>query len=92
MTSNSTLELHLSMTVPLRILELRELMQQGIGLTEHIARVSPYAHDIAECGDQILFRGSRTTELINKLVDAVAVLSFVPGGITMFGLHFESVV
>lgn len=80
------MKLHLSMCVPLRIDELRTMR---FPLEDHLARIRPYALDIAEYGDQLLFRGKRTTELMNKVVDALAVMAFLPGGVTLFGLHFE---
>lgn len=77
---------HLAMCVPLRINELRRM---DLPLEDHLARVTPYGQDIAECGDQLLFQGPRTKELINKVVDGLAVMALVPGGVTLFGLHFE---
>jgi hypothetical protein len=44
-------------------------------------------------GEDLLFRSKvpgQTATLFNKLAFAIAVLSFQPGGITTFGLHFES--
>jgi len=48
---------------------------------------------IAEKGDNILFKSNRegeTAEAFNHLARAVAVLSFVPGGITFMDMHFET--
>lgn len=84
--TESLFKMHLATCVPLRIDELR---RQALPLTEHVARVSAYAQDIGEYGDQLLFRGPRTKELINKVVDGLAVMAFIPGGVTLFGLHFE---
>lgn len=44
-------------------------------------------------GEDLLFRSKvpgQTATLFNKLAYSIAVLSFQPGGITIFGLHFES--
>lgn len=84
------LKLHLSAFVPLRILELQ---QQGGITDEDLAHVRSYQKDIAAHGDEILFRSpqpGQTATRINQLVDAIAVLAFCPGGITLFGMHFDA--
>jgi hypothetical protein len=48
---------------------------------------------IAEHGDDILFRSTKTgatAAAFNDLAEALAYLSFCPGGVKAFGLHFES--
>lgn len=51
------------------------------------------AEIIAHHGDNILYRSKKvgeTAEAFNALAEAVAILSFVPGGVKVFGLEFKS--
>jgi len=82
------LQLHLSTFVPLTI---REILASG-GVTDLMfAQARSYATDIGAHGDAILFSVKhKTAEMMGKLVEVVAVLSFVPGGITLFDVHFEA--
>lgn len=86
--NSELLKAHLAFIVPLRIIEIR---QEGREWTEHMARVRTYMPDILERGE-LLFHYEKGTSnrLASKVADAIAVLSFVPGGISLFGLHFES--
>lgn len=48
---------------------------------------------IASHGDNILYRSKKageTARAFNALAEALAILSFVPGGVRAFGLHFEA--
>jgi|SRR5712692_630000 len=82
------LQLHLSACVPLRV---REILESDGVTNLMFDRARAYAIDIGSHGDAILFRvKNQTGQMMGKLVDGVAVLSFVPGGITIFGLHFEA--
>ena len=48
---------------------------------------------IAEHGDNILFKAKKKGEsakAFNALAKGIAALSFVPGGVKIFGMHFES--
>ena len=86
MADDTTLELlriHLSPCVPLVIHEFLS------GRRELVMPRPDLALMIAENGDHILYRGSRTAETVNALVEAIATLSFCPGGVSCFGLHFE---
>jgi hypothetical protein len=88
--TDGSMTIHLSMVVPLRIAEIQRDLAQGADLSMHLARVSSFAQDIAEHGDHLLFPGKRTKELMVKVADALAVMAFLPGGVTLFGLHFEA--
>ena len=78
----------LEAAVPLHVMELRALpwvelqrMAQEAGQT------------IAEHGDLILFRSKKrgeTAKAFNALARALAILSFVPGGVRFLELHFEN--
>ena len=40
-------------------------------------------------GEDLLFRGKKTAGLFNDLAYCIAVMSFAPGGITLFGTHWK---
>lgn len=51
------------------------------------------AQHVASHGDNILFRGAKrgqSAEAFNRLAEGIALLAFVPGGVTFSGLHFEA--
>jgi hypothetical protein len=73
--------------VPLRVAELEA---QGGPTEDDLARVKGYLPDFGSRGEALLYRiEGETGPMTGKLVDAVAVLAFQPGGITIFGQHFE---
>ena len=82
------LEAALSASVPLFVDELKrrplaELVSEG----PHLAQV------IVEHGDNILYRGKKkgeTATAFNALARALAIMSFMPGGVRFGSLHFES--
>lgn len=80
----------LQVAVPLWIDELRQRADLG----EYISAAAPAISQlIAERGDRLLYRSKRegeTAEVFNRFAEGIALLSFVPGGVTIFGLHFES--
>jgi hypothetical protein len=91
-TSASAAEVLLCATlecaVPLWVERVR-----GTPWTQRIAR----GHELAERlmgpgGEMVMFRGKpgESAARFNDLAEAVAILSFAPGGITVFGLHFEN--
>lgn len=52
-----------------------------------------FADTLAEKGDILLFRGGKKGEagkLFASLVRSIAVMAFVPGGVTTFGQHYEA--
>ena len=73
--------------VPLRIAELEA---QGGPTDDDWARVKTYPADFGPRGEALLYRiKGETGEMAGKLLDAIAVLAFSPGGITIFGRHYE---
>jgi len=60
---------------------------------EYIAkRAGECSQVIAEKGDIILYKSSKkgeTAEAFNRLAEGVACLAFAPGGVDVFGVHFE---
>lgn len=77
--------IHLSMAVPLVI---RELEKRGGPTPEALNRVSEFALKLGEYGDQLLYGGPKTSELMNELVEGIAIMAFIPGGAKVFGMHF----
>ncbi len=74
----------LSAAVPLRIVEIAE---RGGPTTDDWTRLQSLGHLLAERGDRLLFRSAHTgetAEVFNALVEALAILSFLPGGV-LFG-------
>lgn len=77
----------LGMAVPLA---MRALQDRGGPTAGDRASLSAVAKALAESGDQLIFGGPRSRELFNATTRAIAILAFCPGGITIFGLHFEA--
>jgi len=80
----------MGVAIPLHILELQECG----GPSEDDLK---YAHEtsaiLSEHGDKLLFKSKKkgeTAEIFNRTAKAIAVLAFCPGGVTIFGQHFEA--
>jgi hypothetical protein len=75
----------LSVAVPFWIMEIKAAGGPDLSKTHDLS------HLIAEHGDAILYRvPGKTAAAFNALAEGVALLSFAPGGVSVFGLHFES--
>lgn len=84
-----TLVAMLTIAVPLWIEKLR-----AKSFAQIQERATACADVIAETGDVLLFRGGKegqAAEAFNRTAEGVACLSFAPGGVTVLGLHFETV-
>ena len=80
----------LGMAVPLNILRLKE---KGGPDSDDMKKAQETSDILGEHGDILLHGGGKKGEcadLFNKTAEAIAVLSFVPSGITIFGQHFEA--
>ena len=87
MVDDGVLNAALSCAVPLWIMRFK---QQPWSYVEQ--RAHECAQIIAEKGDIIMFRSKvkgETAKAFNALAEGIACLSFAPGGVTTFGLHFE---
>lgn len=76
---------HLQAFVPI---EIQALQKQGGPTDWHFEEAKkrlPRDESVS-----ILIKG-QTGKSIGQLVECLAVLAFVPGGITVFGCHFEAV-
>ena len=85
-----TLPTHLLVSVSLRILELKE---QGGPSQVDYNTMPDISQLISEHGDDLLYKSSKpgiTASLFNQLTKAIAIMSFAPGGITIFGHKWGS--
>lgn len=89
MSNTHPLPAFLSASVPLL---MREMKSAGGPTPEQFASLSDFSQTLGERGDALLFGGKsgEATQLANQLAHSIAVLSFVPGGIRIFGMHFEA--
>jgi hypothetical protein len=79
----------LSAAIPLRILEL---CKRGGPSDEDLARVKAYQKDLSEHGEDLFFRSKKpggSAERFHQTADTIAVLSFCPGGIRIFGERYD---
>lgn len=89
----SLLQISLQAAVPLWINELEQLKErQPDGFWDHLQRT---AHDagqfLAEHGDALMFKVKGTTsQAFNHLAKGIACMSFCPGGVKVFGSHWET--
>lgn len=84
--------LHIAMSaaIPLRIMELQA---RGGPSDADWSGLGAVAQDLAEHGDLLLYRGGKkgqSADLFNATAQAIAVLAFLPGGITIFGSHYQA--
>ena len=87
---NNHLAIAMSAAVPLHIMRLQA---KGGPTDEDMKQAQEVSDKLGERGDVLLFGGGKKGEvadLFNGTANAIACLSFVPGGITIFGEHFEA--
>ena len=86
--SDTCLQTSLSAAVPLWILEKQK--QSWAEISQRI----PYCLEIiAHHADDALFKSKekgKTAAAFNAIAEAIAILSFIPGGVTIFGNHWET--
>jgi len=91
-SSNDTLlKSMLSLAVPLHILRF---VERGGPSNADFQTAQSWSDICASRGDNLLFPSKKrgeTAELFNGLAHAIAVLSFLPGGVETFGFHFETI-
>jgi hypothetical protein len=83
------LSLALSTAVPIRMLRL---IQRGGPEDEDFERVHRYVQDFVERGTDLFFPSGLEgvkADRFEQVVDAIAVLAFCPGGLTIFGEHYQ---
>ena len=76
--------------VPIAIFDLQ---QQGGPDVYHQERARAFSSKLGAEGDTLLYNvKGKTGKIMGEFCEVLAVLAFVPGGVTVFGLHFEAVV
>lgn len=78
----------LAVAVPMWIEQIRDMPWE-----EKMERAKECAQIVAEKGDVILYKSKKkgeTAAAFNSLAEGVAILAFAPGGVTVFGMHFEA--
>lgn len=89
--SEDLLKAALSVAVPLYIMQWRKA---GLSVEQIVEVGRGLGQVIAEHGDNILYRSKKlgeTASAFNALAKGVAALAFAPGGVSVFGLHFEAI-
>jgi hypothetical protein len=90
MSNRELMRVAVSAMVPLEIMELE---RRG-GITDwHIEQAREISKLIAEQGDVLQYGGGKRGQagsLMAKLCEGLAVLAFMPGGVTFAGQHFEA--
>ena len=89
MKGADNLMLMMQMAVPLYIERLKE---KGGPTPEDMKKAQETSDMLGERGDVLLCGGGKKgecAELFNRTAAAIAVLAFVPGGVTIFGGHWE---
>lgn len=72
------------------MLQIREIKNSGY-ISDYLLESARETADlIAYSGDTLLFDNKKAGAIFNKVAMAVAVLSFQPGGVQIFGFKFES--
>ena len=88
--SNESLPIAMSAAVPLYIMQLQK---KGGPDAEDMKRAQDISAKLGGHGDILLFGGGKKgecAEMFNETARAIAVLAFCPGGVNVFGSHFEA--
>ncbi len=78
---------------PAVLLRIAELRLGGGPDADDLKRASAASDLLGSKGDLLMFRGGKKGEcahVFNELTHGLAVLAFMPGGVTAFGQHFEA--
>jgi hypothetical protein len=76
-------------------LQIWMLQERGGPSAEDMKKAQETSDKLGEHGDILIYGGGKKGEcadLFNRTAHAVAVLSFVPGGVEIFGAHFEATI
>jgi len=78
----------LEMAVPLWVLEYKN---KNISSKETQDEIKEIVSFLGEHGDALFFKQKDLTkDAFNKLAKGIAILSFAPGGVDLFGKHWDS--
>lgn len=84
---NTPLAVALSCAVPLQIMLLEDRGGPDEG---DFNRAKEFGDRLCgPDGADVIYRGKQSAEMFNGLSHAIAVLAFCPGGVKLFGQHFE---
>ena len=85
--NEAMLRASLSLAVPMWADRLR-----SVPFRDLLARAPEIGQHIASKGDCILFKSKKgeTAEAFNQLAEGLAILSFVPSGVTFMGDHYKN--
>lgn len=89
-SGGSHLAIALSGAVPLYIIEFQA---QGGPSPDDYQRASAFGDTLGEHGDKLLFGGGepgQSAQLFNGLAHSIATLAFLPGGVSIFGQHWDA--
>ena len=81
------LQATLSVAVPLRIAEVRDKPLSEILDPEALRSIQ---QGLAEAREEVLYGGRCGAAGFNALADGLARLAFLPGGVTILGMHFDA--
>lgn len=90
MTSDSLLGISLGAAVPLWI---ERIIDEGWTWPRVATEAQAAGQIVAEKGDVILYKSKKAGETagaFNALAKGIACLAFAPGGVTVFGQHWEA--
>lgn len=80
----------LEVGVPFRMFDMQ---QHGGPSDRDWEETRAFAWVLGPSGDNLLYKSGKrgeTARLMNEMIRAIAVLAFAPGGITIYGLHFDA--
>lgn len=72
---------------------MRDLHLQGGPLERDWQEARAFADTLATQGDNLLYKSKKkgeTAALMTQLIRVLAVMAYVPGGVTAWGLHFDA--
>jgi hypothetical protein len=88
MSNESLLKTSLSAAVPLWAMQFQDEPWDSIQ-----KQIPEITKELCERGDLIMFKSAKkgeTAKAFNALARCIAILSFAPGGVDCFGMHFEN--
>jgi len=88
--AETLLQVHLALAVPIWI---RHYADFAISDSQRRSRAAELAIFIAEHGDNVLYQGAKpgeTADAFNRLAEAIAIAAYQPGGVTIFGQHWNA--
>lgn len=88
MPDENLLRTSLNLAVPMWVFRLSE-----VPLDDLVRRAPDLGQFIGEKGDIMQFKSKKKGEsanAFNKLAEGIAILSFMPGGVTFLGDHYEN--